>query len=149
MENTEKAFILEMAIGYRMEKTVKLLRTELQKKFLEAGYDISAYQFHILYRLWQEEGIFLTQLKENSLLDNSKITREVDALEKKNLVIRKSVDNDRRKVALFLTPKGHKIKDDLLAIQIRHYEKTLENISEEDLNNLNKILLTVESNFSN
>lgn len=149
MENTEKAFILEMAIGYRMEKTVKLLRTELQKKFLEAGYDISAYQFHILYRLWQEEGIFLTQLKENSLLDNSKITREVDALEKKNLVIRKSVDNDRRKVALFLTPKGHMIKDDLLAIQIKHYEKTLENISEEDLDNLNKILLTVEANFNN
>ena len=52
MSNTEKAFILEMAIGYRLEKTVKLLRTELQRKFKEAGYDITAYQFHILYRRW-------------------------------------------------------------------------------------------------
>lgn len=147
MSNTEKAFILEMAIGYRLEKTVKLLRTELQRKFKEAGYDITAYQFHILYRLWQKEGLFLTQLKENSLLDNARITREVDALEKKNLVERRSIDNDRRKVVLFLTEKGRSIKEDLLQIQIQHYEKSLEKISEDDLKNLERILKQVDENM--
>ena len=147
MGNADKAFILETAIGYRLEKTVKLLRTELQRKFKDAGYDITAYQFHILYRLWQQEGLFLTQLKENSLLDNARITREVDALEKRNLVERRSVNNDRRKVALFLTDKGHAIKEDLLRIQIQHYEKSLENISDDDLKNLERILKQVDDNM--
>lgn len=146
-DELERAFILEVAIGYRLEKTVKVLRTELQKAFEDAGYDITAYQFHILYRLWQQEGIFLTQLRQYSVLDNSRITREVDALERRGFVERRSSNGDRRKVCLFLTDKGKEIKQILLPIQIKHYERTLVGISPEELNQLDTILSKVERNF--
>jgi MarR family transcriptional regulator, organic hydroperoxide resistance regulator len=146
-ETMEKAFKLEIAIGYRLEKTVKLLRLELQQAFKNAGYPISAYQFHILYRLWQNEGIFLSQLKEYSVIDNSKITREVDSLEKHGYVERRLFNDDRRKAFLFLTEKGKELQKILLPVQIKHYERTLIGVTQEELEQLDIILKKVEKNF--
>jgi DNA-binding MarR family transcriptional regulator len=146
-EKMEMSFKLEVAIGYRLEKTVKLLRQELQLAFKNAGYPISAYQFHILYRLWQNEGFFLSQLKEYSVIDNSKITREVDSLEKHGYVERRLYNDDRRKVCLFLTERGKELQEILLPVQIKHYERTLIGVSAKEIEQLDTILKKVEENF--
>lgn len=142
-----RQFRLEDAIGFTIEKTVKVLRTALEAAFSEAGYKITAYQFHILFRLWQQEGLFLSQLKEGTVVDNSKITRDVDTLEKRGYVRRQICDTDRRKIRLYLTESGSQLQHALVPIQVRHYEKTLVGVRETDLTNLKRILAKVERNF--
>lgn len=140
-------FKLEDAIGYTMEKTVKILREELQAAFRQAGYDLTPYQFHILYMLWEEEGLFLTQLKQGSIVDSPTVTRNVDFLEKRGYVVRKADGEDRRKTRLYLTERGKTAQKDLMPVQIRHYERSREGIDESEIAVLHRIAGRVRENL--
>ncbi len=140
-------FKLEHAIGYTMEKTVKLLRDKLTASFQEAGFDITPYQFHILFMLWDSEGLFLSQLKQGSLVDNATVTRNVDFLEKNGYVERRPGEDDRRKIRLYLTDKGRTAKDILLPVQIAHYTRSRQGISDSEMRALYSIAEKVKNNL--
>ena len=51
------SYSLDEAIGFVAERTVRALRRALKNAFRAHGLDITPYQFIVLYRLWEEEGI--------------------------------------------------------------------------------------------
>jgi DNA-binding MarR family transcriptional regulator len=139
---------LEDAIGYTMEKTVKVLTKELQKAFYAAGHEITSYQFHILFKLWEEEGLFLTQLKNGAIVDSSTVTRNVDFLERHGYVQRQAnLDEDRRKIRLTLTKNGRESRKVLMPAFLKHYERSRIGISDEELILLKEIAAKVRKNM--
>lgn len=78
----------------------------LDKHLKEAQLPITTEQFRILTELWAQDGITQIELAAKAKRDRASITRIVDLLEQKNLLIRKAHENDRRVNLVYLTEAG-------------------------------------------
>ena len=111
-------------------------------------YNITPPQFEVLVTLWQEDGLFLSELGRRLSRDGPTITGIIDRMEKKNLVKRKRSKQDRRVIQVFLTPNAIKMKENLMEMQKRTSHDITENLSADDVvlleNLLRKILKNIE-----
>src|SRR5688572_15254749 len=94
---------LDKAVAYKIQRTARLLRLHLIKFLQDAGTDITPEQWFILFRLHENEGQSQGELADKDLQDHPNITRMLDMLEKRQLVIRTADPQDRRKFLIFLT----------------------------------------------
>src|SRR4030095_12683659 len=77
-------------------KASTAIARRLQKRFNNAGLNITIEQWSVLYHLWKEDGKSQQQLCNATFRDKPSITRLVDNLEKLDLVKRVASDSDRR-----------------------------------------------------
>lgn len=94
-----------------MARIRKALRREFETH--AAALDITASQFHVLYRLWQGDGIPTTVLAREAASDGSTMTGVLDRLEDKGLLRRERSREDRRTVHVYLTPTGRELESPL------------------------------------
>ena len=78
-------------------------------KFLKQ-YNISFPNYMVLSYIEDDEEVFVKTLCNRLFLDSGTISPIVKRLEKKNLVIRKRLPEDERKVMLSLTEEGKELK---------------------------------------
>lgn len=78
-------------------------------KFLKQ-YNISFPNYMVLSYIEDDEEVFVKTLCNKLFLDSGTISPIVKCLEKKNLVIRKRLPEDERKVMLSLTEEGKELK---------------------------------------
>jgi DNA-binding MarR family transcriptional regulator len=78
----------------------------LDKHLREAQLPITTEQFRTLTELWTQDGITQIELAAKAKRDRASITRIVDLLEQKGLVMRKAAENDRRVNLVYLTEAG-------------------------------------------
>ena len=88
----------------------------LQKKFNNAGLNITIEQWSVLYHLWKQEGISQQELCNATFRDKPSITRLVDNLEKQNLVKRVASEHDRRINLIYLTKQAQKLQEETMSI---------------------------------
>ena len=86
----------------------------MQSDLQSNGLDITIEQWRILFYLWKEDGINQQELAKRSKKEKSTITRQIDILEKKGLIIRRSQSSDKRNKQIFLTQQGKLIEDNAL-----------------------------------
>ncbi len=134
------SFRHEEYIGFLINRTAWRLRMHFQHFMKDNGCDITPEQGFILDRLWQKEGVYQTQLANATYKDKANVTRLVDALVKKGLVIRQMDAEDRRRFRIYLTDEGKALKATLLPLLVSEHEKILANISEEDLASCSRVL---------
>src|SRR5215475_655951 len=84
-------------------KASTAIARRLQKKFNNAGLNLTIEQWSVLYHLWKQEGMSQQELCNATFRDKPSITRLVDNLEKQNLVKRVPSENDRRINLIFVT----------------------------------------------
>lgn len=123
-------------ILYTKNKLTALLHEILKQ------YDLSAEQFSVLklLRTRQEQPVALYAIQEKMITKASNVSRLVAKLLLKGLVVREVCSDNRRKVAVSITPGGLKLLQDLEP-QIVAYEETLaKNLSMQELDNLNFLL---------
>ena len=81
-------------------------------RHLRAGSELTLAEFEILFIVSSAHGsIRFIDLATITLLSQSRISRQIDALQSKGLVLRKITDSDRRATFATLTPKGRNIYD--------------------------------------
>ncbi|WP_109302551.1 MarR family winged helix-turn-helix transcriptional regulator [Aquimarina sp. AU474] len=81
----------------------------VQKAFEENGIDLSKEQWSVLKRLYVDDGQPQNDLAFITHRDKTSMTRLVNTMESKNLVVRKSDENDRRVNRIFLTNHGKEV----------------------------------------
>lgn len=115
--------------------------TSLMLKQSQIG--LTPEQFLLIDVLWNEGKMTQQQLADTMQKDKNSITKLIDALEKKELLIRVQSKRDRRANIIVLTEKAEQMKLDTKEKGISLLEKILEGISEEELRNflatLNKL----------
>lgn len=84
------------------------------KRLKNAGYEVTADQWNVLFALWEEDGQFQKQLADKLMKDKPSITRILDSLANKNLISRLADATDRRKFKIVLTPPGRRAVIELL-----------------------------------
>jgi MarR family transcriptional regulator, transcriptional regulator for hemolysin len=134
------------SIGLFTSNTVKNLI-----RFLSANiknFDITPEQWTVLKRLSENDGINQKELAIKAEKDQPTVTRILDILERKELIIKKKNKDDRRSFILFITDKGIAVKEELSPIIEKIWEeKILTGISEEDLKVYRSVLVKMNDNI--
>lgn len=139
-------FDMDNAVGYLIETTEQALKRGLRQRFRDAGFDITPYQWVILYRLWEREGRNQSELAEVSLKDRATVTRILDVMEQRGLVVRKTDSSDRRTYKVFLTPLAKKLKTQLPKIAASYLDEFTRDIDPDDLATAQRVLRKIREN---
>jgi len=131
-----------------LDKTIRALTSRLHHLFVSEGIDVTAEQWMILLLLWKEDGRSPYQIAEVIGKDRAAITRLVDGLEKRNLVVRIRDKNDSRQKQIYLTPKGKAIKEDLVPLGVANMQKAVEGLSREEIESCKAVLRKLHKNLT-
>jgi MarR family transcriptional regulator, transcriptional regulator for hemolysin len=134
------------SIGLFTSNTVKNIIRFLSMNI--KNFDITPEQWTVLKRLSENDGINQKELAIKAEKDQPTVTRILDILERKELIIKKKNKDDRRSFILFITDKGSAVKEELSPIIEEIWEeKILTGISEEDLEVYRNVLVKMNENI--
>ena len=100
----------DFRINKKIEYILFLFSKKLETSFKENDIDLTAEQYSLLSKLWKCNGCIQQHLADACKRDRSAVTRMIDILENKNMVIRIPDKNDRRVKTVYLTKKGENME---------------------------------------
>ena len=106
----------------------------------ELGLEITFDQWSILGPIWRMEGASQKELGKVTTKDKTSVTRIINSLEEKNLVVRVSDQIDKRVKRVVLTKKGEKLFYDILPVMDKTRREMNKNISESDRKTFKTVL---------
>ena len=121
------------------------------KRFVQnshnSGLDISMDQWIVLGPIWENDGVSHKEISEYCLKDKTSVTKIIDTLEKKNLVVRVSDQLDHRVKRVVLSNKGKELF--LQAIPIMEFtrDQLRDGITEQDIESLRSVLIKIYNNL--
>jgi DNA-binding MarR family transcriptional regulator len=123
----------EKLLQQQAEKMDRLTKDLLRKFQMRDRNEItccgvSVSQCYTLDTLGEHGEMSMVQLARKMFLDKSTMTRVVDGLIERELVVRRFDDNDRRLIYVALTAAGRKVLDGIRAQQLRSLRQILERI---------------------
>ena len=139
--------IIDSSIGYLVGRTSRAIIKRLTKKFHDAGFDVSYEQWAILIHLYRQDGQTQQALASTAVKDKAAITRLLNVLEKKNIVLRVPDRNDRRSKLIYLTNKAKEFKPDLIRLVEEMLHEAEQGISFEEMEQCRNTLNKIFTNF--
>lgn len=138
---------LDQSAGYLINMTALLLKREFSSAIKNQNIDVTPEQWAILNRLNENSNLTQKEVAKLTFKDNANITRMVDKLEKKGLVIRQTDSNDRRSWNLSITKKGIEIRDLVEPLAVDILNKISKGISKNEMDSYNKISKKIINNL--
>tara|TARA_X000001036_G_scaffold279428_1_gene259543 strand:+ start:3618 stop:4067 length:450 start_codon:yes stop_codon:yes gene_type:complete len=121
------------------------------KKFVQnshnSGIDISMDQWLVLGPIWENEGISQKEISEYCLKDKTSVTKIIDTLEKKNLVVRVPDQLDHRIKRVVLSNKGKKLFLEVIPVMELTRNQLREGITEKEVQLLRSVLSKIYKNL--
>lgn len=114
----------------------------------ENNIGLTPEQFLLVDLLWNQGPMTQQAMADMMQKDKNSVTKLVDALEVKGMLVRKKNDSDRRSNLLVLTPKAEDMKHIAKEKGISVLERMLEGISEEELKGFLATLNKLNANMS-
>lgn len=137
---------LEDLVNHRIAMLSILLKRQILRIIAKNGLDITPEQWIILYHLWNERGLTISEVANISRKDIANATRIIDKLEKMGYVSKKRNENDSRSFLISALPKAEEIKNQVQNCWKESVELATEGISESEQQFLLKIIEKIESN---
>lgn len=109
-------FEIENTLGFCVGNTRRVLAKVANQRFADEGYDISLEQAIIMMVLLKFEGQNQKEIADFLDRDKTSVTRLINGLEKRNLVVRIPDKIDKRNKLLYLTHQGKEIQKELSKI---------------------------------
>jgi MarR family transcriptional regulator, transcriptional regulator for hemolysin len=124
---------LDRVIFYSLDKTIKTYRQFAQKRFFEQGFDITIDQWLVLNAIYEKPDITQLEIAGKVFKDTASVTRIIDLLIKKELLIRDAHSTDRRRFTLELTNEGRKLMIKIIDVVEKNRDIALQDISDKEL----------------
>lgn len=118
---------------YWINRLSFLSRKQLSQRFEAAGHSISPEDWAILLVLWSKGPRAPSTLSDETIKDRTTVTRQIDGLVRKGLVVRSENPTDRRRSNVSLTPSGTALRDKLVPIAMTINQEAGSDIPPEDL----------------
>ena len=138
---------LHMNLGLLIRSAHNSMTERFVQNVFNSGLDISMDQWMILGPIWQLESPSQKELGEICLRDKPSITRIIDSLEKKSLVVRVPDQIDHRIKRVVLTKAGKQLFYDVLPIMEKTREEVRGNIPEEEIQIFKNVLSKIIKNL--
>ena len=139
---------IKKQVGYYLESTTRHVKLAFTQAFNQAEVDLTPEQWVLLDHLLVQNGLSQTELAEKSYKNAPTVSRILDVLERKAYIERQRFKNDRRRYKIFLTDSGRAIALKALPIAEQLRQQGWEGLSDDDYNQLIRILGTIFKNFS-
>jgi DNA-binding MarR family transcriptional regulator len=144
---SDKYSHIQDSLGLMIYRTALALKSALQRRFKENGFEITAEQWVIMRHLWEEEGLSQREIGEKAAKDKPNITRMLDALEKKGLIFRQPDPRDRRKFCVYLTKEGKQLHERLLPLAQTLREQVTRGLSRPETDRVKETLSKINRNI--
>lgn len=136
---------LDESLGFVINRTALVLKKEVEKELRPLG--ITAVQFAILKRLWEEDGLSQKQIAERTFKNGAEITLLIDKLASKELVLRERDEQDRRAYRIRLTPKGRELEGAAVTAAKRTLKKALTGVATDDAGHVLAVMNSIYRNL--
>jgi DNA-binding MarR family transcriptional regulator len=134
-------------IGYLISRVNLLSNRLLNRLLIDAQVTaFNSEQGKLLYVLWQEDGITVSALAEETNLALNTVSRMLLTMEASGLVTRVPDADDRRIKRVFLTEKGRVAQHDAVPISKAMEEQLFEGFSDDELDQLEGLLRRLVAN---
>lgn len=110
-------------------------------------FDITMEQLHILKNIERQDGKTQREICSMAGKSPANITRILDRLEKKKLIVRRDNPKDRRSQLVSLTENGHELASRLSDLFAMLSQKVEKHIDESDIGIVKKVLGQIEKNL--
>lgn len=141
-------FHIDQSLGHAAGIVCALMKADLESRFQAQGYDITAPQWALLFRLWEKDGISQKELSGATRKDKTNVARMVSRLERRGLVERRRDKHDARIQRIYLTPAGKQTESDLTAITAGALRYALRGIPQEAVDTTRETLWRVIENLA-
>lgn len=138
----------QRAYFFKIDTTIKKIRNALQKRFIDAGFDLTVDQWVLVDHLYRNPGISQNVLAEMTTKDAPTVTRIIDLLCKKGLTERRAAEDDRRKFLVVLTPAGEDLYRQMLPTVVDIRRKGWGGLSDDDYQHFVRIMDSIYHNFN-
>ena len=143
----EDSLKLNINMGMLINSAQRAMTKRFVQNATESGLDISLDQWIVLGPIWQLESASQKELGEICLKDKTNITRIIDALEEKNLVVRIEDQIDHRIKRVVLTNAGKQLFFDVLPIMEKTREEVRKDIPDRDIDTFKIVLSKILENL--
>ncbi len=138
---------LDEALAYRIYHVARQLRFNLLQTFRSIEREITPEQWFVLYRLWERDGQAQVELSSRIFEDRPNITRIVNALQKAEMVERRSDSEDGRRQLVYLTENGRAVLAQVAPLIRESRESLFAGIEDEELATVRRVLSKIEANL--
>lgn len=132
-------------VGRALRQASKVYNRALQEQL--AAYDIGLAEYLHLRSLWSHNGLSQIELSQRIGIEKASSTAVLNSLEDKKLIHRIRNSEDKRKINVFLTPEGGRLKDTLLPAARTVARKAVEGFDESEVQLLTGLLQRLTLNL--
>lgn len=125
--------VVDNALGFWIHRVYQASRNEMFREFREHGEEITPEQWAVLIRLWERDEQTQSELSEATFRDPPTISRIVDGMETRGLLLRLVHPQDARARILRLTPAARALRKKLVPVVQRIVERMVMGVPEADL----------------
>jgi DNA-binding MarR family transcriptional regulator len=133
---------------FLIKRTGRAFMRRLNHNFAQAGHDVKSEQVRILSCLRHQDGQRQQDLANLVHKDKTSITRIIDSMEKRDLVVRIHDRLDRRQKLIYLTNKGKRLQEELRVIVQETALEAQQGVALEHLEICRDALTKIYSNLS-
>ncbi|WP_158629939.1 MarR family winged helix-turn-helix transcriptional regulator [Cohnella sp. AR92] len=137
---------LDDSIGFLINRTGRRVTQLLSNRL--ASSEVTTEQWSVLARLCEEEGISQKDLAVRVSKDQTNVTRILDQLERKGLVVRQVNPEDRRSYLPRVTEMGRSVYEAVAPLEEEAVSLVTEDLSPSELSALKELLNRIAANAS-
>ncbi|MFY0607316.1 MAG: MarR family transcriptional regulator [Cyclobacteriaceae bacterium] len=138
---------LNEVILFLIEQTNKKAKQHSALMFDQRGIDVTVDQWVLMKFVQENPGLSQTELAKETFKDAASITRILDLLTKKGLIIRESIAGNRRKFSIHLSHEGQSFIAKHMDFVQNLRDQSIQGLSEDEILILTKSLLQIQKNF--
>ena len=136
----------EKQIQYWANRLAFLLRKELRERFLADGLDISAEEMALLMQLWRTPGQTPSALADATIRDRTTVTRFLDGMVSKGLVVRETDPDDRRRVIVKPTAASVDLQSRIMPVVHGLIAESMQGVPAQDAETARRVLQKITGN---
>ena len=133
------------SVGFVVREVWRLFARCLQPRIAREGVSIG--MWFVLRMLWDEDGMTQRELGERVGINGPTMVTALNSMERAGLVKRVHNQADRRKINVFLTKRGRKLKSKLWPMAAEILALGLSGLTRRQVQSLNKMLAQVRLNL--
>lgn len=144
----EKKLENEITLGMLIGQVHRLSTKRFVQNSHTHGLEISLDQWLVLGPVWKNDGISQKDISEYCGKDKTSVTKIIDTLEKKNLVVRVTDQLDHRVKRVVLSQKGRELFLSALPVMAQTRDELRSGISDKEIEALKSILNKIYKNLN-
>jgi MarR family transcriptional regulator, organic hydroperoxide resistance regulator len=137
----------EQSLGYQIRYAYRIFVKALADEL--GSHRITTGQWSALRVLWQEEGLSQVELAQRMMMEKASLTAVLKAMASDGLITRVRNAADRRKVNIFLTAPGRRLRSKIMPLIGKINKRATRRLSAAEVRQLHMLLARVMINLQN